>query len=207
MTAPSRSRLLGTIGSLVVVLAALLAAAPAIAHTDLADTDPAADATLEQPPRTVRLTFTETISEDFADATIRVGDSKPITVRSTVAGRGLLLTIPPELRADTVPGDTGWRVSYRVVSRDGHPITGSYGFVVRSTSASSSAPTPRPSPTQRTSESASASPTGSSPPSATGPTESGNAWASTVIIGGLAAFGAVTAAIWLARRRREETEE
>ncbi|MBU6245982.1 MAG: copper resistance protein CopC [Actinomycetales bacterium] len=112
--------------ALSVLAPAVLALAPvASAHTSLVSSDPADGAVLRQAPQAVTLTFDEdllaganTISINLADGT--VVESRPVEP----SGPSVTLPWPSGLSA----GD--YQVAYRVVSGDGHPVTGAVSFTV-----------------------------------------------------------------------------
>ena len=106
--------------------AVLLGASPATAHTGLADSDPAAGARLQRAPERIVLRFTDAISADFAQLSVRRGTDSPRPLREVVDGATVSATLPaPD---DSRQGRAEWVVAYRVVSADGHPITGSVSF-------------------------------------------------------------------------------
>ena len=133
---------------------ALLAPA-ALAHSELVSSDPADGATLDAPPTTVSFTFNEALMPDFVrfvgtDPSGATGDL-PV---SSVEGPTATIDWP----ADAPAGE--WRVNYRVVSQDGHPIEGGITFTYDG---------PSPSPTGALPTSAaptSAAPTSAAPTSA-----------------------------------------
>ncbi|GID27671.1 hypothetical protein C8E87_7917 [Paractinoplanes brasiliensis] len=121
-----------------VVLAAVVAvsvpAVPAWAHAQLLSSAPAAGAVLPTSPAEVTLRFSEEPNPSFT--TIVLSD----TARTRIP------TGPPAITSATVTvaleapvADGVYTVAYRVVSKDGHTVQGSYVFTVGS---SSSAPSP-----------------------------------------------------------------
>jgi copper transport protein len=115
---------------LVALLAVWLAggvvtAGPAAAHATLVSTDPGEGARLEQAPDRITLRFSESVSLGAGYARLLQADG---TVHlSTASVDGDTLTITPR---SALPDDRGYLVTYRVVSADSHPISGSYSFVV-----------------------------------------------------------------------------
>lgn len=116
----------------VAVTAATLLAAPAHAHAGLVGSTPEDGATIEQFDDTVVLTFTEEVAQpvtvvvtDPAGAGLQVGEA-------TIDGNEVRQQVEPA----TVAGLH--TLAFRVVSSDGHPITGQ----VRVTVESPDAPTP-----------------------------------------------------------------
>lgn len=163
-------------------LAAAMAAEPtkAAAHSDLTASSPTAGSS-GAPPEAVVLTFSDEVEPTFARVTLAVDGAKPVTLPSKVTGSEVRAT-PTEI--DRNDAQQEWKVAYRVVSGDGHPITGTLSFTVEpATNTQESAtqepadqgagtPVPAPSPSP---QGASASPTptaaaaGSATPTSTVP--------------------------------------
>lgn len=112
----------------------LSAPAPARAHATLVSTDPAQGAVLEAAPDAVRLTFSENVS--LVPDGVRVFDAAGAEVSSdaTASGRDLAVELADE------PGEGTLVVVWRVVSEDGHPISGSLAFSIGAPSAEVVAP-------------------------------------------------------------------
>jgi copper resistance protein C len=126
---------------------------PAFAHTDLISVDPADTARLAQVPGEVTLEFSEEMNPELSTATLQVDDSAPTTL-DLANGRSastLVATVPASM---TVEPDavSRWRVAYRVVSADGHPVAGESTFTVRRTDVPSEDPSGGPSSTEDTGE-------------------------------------------------------
>ncbi|MFS3127649.1 copper resistance protein CopC [Nocardioides sp. Bht2] len=125
----SRIRLLGRLSSVaaLLLLLPLLGLSPASAHTALVSSDPADGAELTQAPTSVALTFTETMSADLSSASLRIAGNPAVKLPLSVGDS-------PEILLAEVPATVGsgkkWTVAYRVVSRDGHPVTGEVNFTV-----------------------------------------------------------------------------
>ncbi|WP_418276553.1 copper resistance CopC family protein [Isoptericola jiangsuensis] len=113
-------------GGIALTTVALLAtAAPASAHDELVSSDPAADAVLDSAPTTVTLTY----SDDLLDvgATVIVADAAGddrADAAPVIDGDTVSVTLDPDLP------DGGYEVRWRVVSSDGHPVSGAVPFVV-----------------------------------------------------------------------------
>jgi methionine-rich copper-binding protein CopC len=115
-------------------------AAPAVAasggafHAHLVRADPAVNDTIAATPTAVRLWFSEPVELGLSRVKIvRVGGDtvKTSALRhegSAATTAALDLSSPP-----TAPGT--YVVTYRVVSRDGHPTSGSYNFVLKGASS------------------------------------------------------------------------
>ncbi|MEE2061724.1 copper resistance CopC family protein [Rhodococcus artemisiae] len=112
----------------------LLGVAPAQAHSTLIGSTPAADATAAGSPDEIELEFNQPINTAFATVTLTDGEgAQRGSSEAIVDAERVRLAIPEPLSA----GD--YTVGYRVVSADGHPITGSYAFTI--TAAAGQAPT------------------------------------------------------------------
>ncbi|MCR4513226.1 copper resistance CopC family protein [Aeromicrobium sp. 50.2.37] len=119
---------------LVATLALLAVPTPALAHASVESSDPADGATLSALPQTVSVTLNEEIG---SGAVLRVLDSSGTRLDDgevTVAGRRVLVGVRT---ADAQPG--AYRLVYRVVSADGHAVSGQVGFTL---SADAGAPEP-----------------------------------------------------------------
>lgn len=102
-------------------------ASPAAAHNALVASAPKDGAVLRTAPATVELEFTEVVNDRFA----RVAVTDPAgNVLSAAPARVEGTTVTQPL---TLPGPGRYRVGFRVVSTDGHPVEGSMSFTVRST--------------------------------------------------------------------------
>ena len=119
------------------VTLAVAVAPPAAAHADLVLSSPDDGARLAAVPDRVELTF----SEDLLPETVVVSveDSSGMVIRVLeleVDGSDVIVTWPPGLSG------ADYTVNYRVVSQDGHPVSGSLAFTVDAppTAATSVAP-------------------------------------------------------------------
>ena len=117
------------LGSVLLALGILVAGpAPlALAHADLILSTPDDGARLPEVPTEVELTF----SEDLLPETVVVSveDSAGMVIRVLeyeVDGADVIVTWPPGLSG------SDYTVNYRVVSQDGHPVSGSLAFTVDS---------------------------------------------------------------------------
>ncbi|MEV8419990.1 copper resistance CopC family protein [Streptomyces niveus] len=176
---------------LVVPLAAaplLFAAQPAYAHTDLVTGSPAEAASESRPPQTIKLTFSDEMTSRYAKVALTTPDGEQGAAGAPqVTGRTVTLPVKPGLPAG------GYTVGYRVVSADGHPVTGSYRFTVEE-AAPAPAPTPTPTPTPSRTADASQTPDASSTPDPPLPV--------VAIAGGLFLLAAAGVSVAVTRRRR-----
>jgi copper transport protein len=107
------------------VLFSLLLASPAAAHAELVSTIPANGAQLRRPPTEIQMRFTESVS--LVVDGIRLVDNAGTTVATpdpTVDAQTLTWPMPPDLP------EGPYIVTWRVVSADGHPISGAFAFGV-----------------------------------------------------------------------------
>lgn len=112
----------------VLTLTALLVlAGPASAHTSLDRSDPVDGAVLAAPPAALTLTFTDPMVAAFSSVSI-TGPSGGTTVDETAGLRaeGTAVVVP----ADWVQQSGRYEVGYRVLSQDGHPVTGAIAFTL-----------------------------------------------------------------------------
>ncbi|BBY96443.1 hypothetical protein MGALJ_61120 (plasmid) [Mycobacterium gallinarum] len=163
----------------------------AAAHTALASSDPASDATVTTPPAAIVLTFNEDISPQFASVVVSSADGRNwISGSPQVERQRLTSAVGPDR-----PGNGVYTVGYRVVSADGHPVTGSYSFTIAGVSEEPP-PTSTPAPV--------APSTAASPPSASTPaTSDTRTTVITAAVAGLALGGVI--AFWQSRRQRRKT--
>nr|WP_246284396.1 copper resistance CopC family protein [Nocardioides perillae] len=110
---------------------ALLAAtaSPADAHSALESSSPTAGAQLRSAPDTIELRFNEPVLADYARASVSVGEGAPTTLSLEVTG-AVVVADTAEVRTPTGERSIPWTLRYRVVSADGHPITGELRFAV-----------------------------------------------------------------------------
>jgi copper resistance protein C len=120
-------------------------AAPALAHDQLVSTDPADGAVLDVLPAAIALDFSAELLDEPNATVVEVTDA---TGANLAAGAplvdGALVT-----QGLTGAGSGPITVLWRVVSSDGHPISGQFGFTVTApgptpTSTATATPTPTP---------------------------------------------------------------
>lgn len=136
-----RWRRLALVVSLLAALSTLAAPA-AWAHSALISSSPAADSVLAVPPTRVELVFNEPIRDFEPKIAITVGDHDPVEVTPTVDGA----RVTADLTGVQWPTNAGaasvaWKLGYRVVSADGHPVSGLVPFSVGDGPAPSAAST------------------------------------------------------------------
>ena len=92
-------------------------------HAELTSSNPADGSALAQTPETVELTFSEDLLVDTVEIAVTNSDQELVDNVVVSTERNTVTTIWPE----DLPGGE-YRVAYRVVSNDGHPITGVIDF-------------------------------------------------------------------------------
>ena len=139
-------------GIATLIISTGIGAQTAEAHSELESSSPTAGARLDAPPAQIRCIFTETMEDKFAAVTVSIDGSKAQPVASRVDGATVTATAPNAVPAE----EQEWIVAYRVVSADGHPISGTITFAV-------AAPSSKPSPSSSSAADRSATPTPASP--------------------------------------------
>ncbi|MEJ1155264.1 MULTISPECIES: copper resistance CopC family protein [Microbacterium] len=194
VTVLSRS-LLAILAAMLLAFATLMFASPAHAHDELTGSEPAADATLDVLPSEVRLTFSDAISQEEGASEIEVTDASGISLVAAdpaVTDNVLIQPIEGEAIGEVT-------VLWKVVSSDGHPISGEYAFTVTAPIPTETAE-PEPTATEEPIVEPTAATTAE--PSATATAEaadaddaSGTVWP--WIVGGIVVLGLVGAVIYL----------
>ena len=114
--------------ALVILLLAPLNTSAASAHAQLTSANPKQKSVITVMPKKVVLQFNEDLINLEPGNLLRVTDPKGKAVQTgTVTVFGNQLSVA--LRTSKVLGK--YRVNYRAISADGHPITGSYEFTLR----------------------------------------------------------------------------
>ncbi|MGH3741218.1 MAG: copper resistance CopC family protein [Micromonosporaceae bacterium] len=99
-----------------------VAGSPAYAHVSLVSSDPKDDARLGKPPAEVTLVFNEQLDPALTKVSVAVDGT---VVATTPQVNGSKITVP-------LQGERGrYRVAYRVVAGDGHPVEDMIEFTVR----------------------------------------------------------------------------
>ncbi|MGO2171702.1 MAG: copper resistance protein CopC [Micrococcaceae bacterium] len=112
-------------------LLTLTGAQAASAHAELLSTTPENGAVLDAAPSEVVLTFNEPVQ--LIDGSIRLfpGDEAPLALDALVSNTDVIAEFPVDV------SDGAYALSYRVVSADGHPISGAITFTIGDTSKAS----------------------------------------------------------------------
>jgi methionine-rich copper-binding protein CopC len=120
-----------------VCVALLLGAGPASAHTRLQSSDPADGSNIGSAPESVSLQFNEDIQAEFATLSVVGPDGTQYQKGVVSAANGQISTAVSPL------GPAGaYQIGYRVVSDDGHPVTGKVSFTLTAPGPGGALPTP-----------------------------------------------------------------
>ena len=120
--------------------AALATAPAAAAHDELVSTVPAAGERLDEAPAELELTFSSALMDLGNQIQVLDADGRNWAESAPVLSRE---TLVQPLPAEMPNGE--YSVRWRAVSSDGHPITGSYEFLVGADAVAGSAATAVPS--------------------------------------------------------------
>jgi len=115
----------------------------ATVHTMLVSSVPAANSRLATSPPQLRLVYSEPVEGKLARVTIVPSTGAPIVLKPTGDPRDVHGVIAP--MAPLAPGS--YRVEWRVVSADGHPVDGKFVFAIEDTTLGTQPalpPTPEP---------------------------------------------------------------
>ena len=121
---------------------AALAILPSAKHATLVSSEPAANSHLASAPTRVRLVYSEPIEGKLAKVTIVPATAAPIVLRAGADPRDVHAVIAP---VDAL-GPGTYKVEWRVVSADGHPVDGTFSFTVGDTTVSAAPAPVTPSP-------------------------------------------------------------
>ena len=118
-------------------LALLVGAGPAAAHTRLLGSDPADGTSLDTAPTRISLQFNEAMQPGFSTVTVIGPDGTAFQTGDVTADGGAVsIGVAPLGAAGR------YEIGYRVISEDGHPVTGSVSFTM---TAAGAVPTAAPS--------------------------------------------------------------
>ncbi|MEV4896094.1 copper resistance CopC family protein [Nonomuraea sp. NPDC055795] len=109
--------------------------APAQAHNVLVSSDPRADAVLTAAPQRVTLVFDQPVRQGYAQIGLTGPGGEALTAGATVVAKERV-SVP--LKALTANG--AYVVGYRILSSDGHPVTGQVRFTLKLSAPAGEAP-------------------------------------------------------------------
>lgn len=177
----------------------VVGAAPASAHTALVTITPAANARLTDPPTQVVMVFNEPVSTTFV--TVVVTNAAGVSVvkgKARVQGATVTQALSPDLASGA------YRIAFRVISDDGHPVTGASTFTLALVPGTS----PTPSATDPTTSAGTPSAAPTDPVTKKPPAENNDpvqeSWAALLLVPIAGIFGllVIGAAALLSHRRR-----
>ena len=121
---------------LCLAIAAMLLPVTAAAHATLLKSQPAAGTVTQTSPSEVRLTFSEEVLPGMSSLILVLSDGSEVNLRGANDSHDIrvLTASLPHLP----PG--GYGITWRVISADGHPTSGTYSFLVVPPPAASSTP-------------------------------------------------------------------
>lgn len=123
------SLLLSAVLTLVIGSFGLMSASPALAHDQLIGSNPKNGAKLDKQPEWLELEFSGNIQDIGTEIQV-MHDGKDVSAGEiTIEGRKVTSALPDDLG----PGD--YKVVWRVVSSDGHPISGDLTFTIKDSNA------------------------------------------------------------------------
>jgi len=181
---------------LLAVAAAVGVASPAQAHDQIISTSPSEDGHVDTAPAEVSMVYTDSLIEVGAVVLVMDDDEKdwadgPVALDGPNATQAIKAGMP----------DGVYQVRWRVVSSDGHPISGVYDFAVGTATLTADTGTETASNTQATADPAAAGPDEGT---ASGATSTTSTVSSTVVIGLLGAVAGVAVlggVLWFHSRR------
>lgn len=179
---------------------------PAAAHTELKSSTPKDGATVEKAPSHVELVFTESINRQFVTIVV-TGPGGQKVAKGKPGTKGPVVTQP--LTADLPNGR--YAIAFRVVSSDGHPVSGELHFTLKAPAPVPSATPTTASPAAGPSSAGAATPAGAAPSSpaagtsAAASSSSGGGWTAALVAAVLVV--AIAAGTLVVRRRRRGAAE
>lgn len=123
------SLLLSAVLTLVIGSFGLMSASPALAHDQLIGSNPKNGAKLDKQPEWLELEFSGNIQDIGTEIQV-MHEGKDVSAGEiAIEGRKVTSALPDDL----APGD--YKVVWRVVSSDGHPISGTLEFTINDSNA------------------------------------------------------------------------
>lgn len=116
--------------ALVGAWALIVPAGSASAHSSLISSRPAASSVQSQPPGSVELVFDQDVDTAYAQIAVTVGGASPIPLTPDIDGQTVRADLAATGAERQSAGAALWSIGYRVVSGDGHPISGVMSFTV-----------------------------------------------------------------------------
>lgn len=118
-------------------LTLLLGTGVASAHTRLLSSDPADGTSLDTGPSRVALEFNESMQPGFSTITVVGPDGTRFQTGDVTADGGSV-----SIGVSPLGAAGRYEIGYRVISEDGHPVTGSVAFTLTTDGPAAPAPAP-----------------------------------------------------------------
>ena len=112
-----------TVTTVMALAVCITGASAASAHSNELESSPGEGARLAEAPATVVITFDEPLMDVGAALVVRDGAGRVVSGAASVDGRRISTPL-------SHAGSGEFTVAFRVVSQDGHSVSGSYGFAV-----------------------------------------------------------------------------
>ncbi len=108
--------------------AVLVAVSPAWAHAKLVTSNPAANATLSAPPKTITLTFNEKLVPAFSKFELVMPEhgGMKVPVKTVISADGKTITGTPQGALT----NGAYKITWSAASKDGHKMSGEVPFKV-----------------------------------------------------------------------------
>ena len=121
---------------LVTLIGVAAGATTVLLHATLLRSTPAANARLTAPPKTVRLVFSEQVVPDLSQISLVGADGNSISLKVANDPHDVHVLVG---NVDTPLAGGSYKVVWRVLSADGHPVGGNYAFSLAGTADTSRA--------------------------------------------------------------------
>lgn len=186
---------------------ALVPAGSASAHDFLVSSSPTAGSTVEAPPGSVSLTFNDLVLDLAGDGSSSIVEVTGPEAAATHFETGCASILGRTVSVPVALGSAGvYRVSWQIVSSDGHPVSDSFSFTYAPPAGTATAPgTPAAPECGR----AGAGTLGALPPSSTSASDGAAGWLILGVAGGivLLALSAVVVVLLLSRRAEDSEKK
>jgi methionine-rich copper-binding protein CopC len=100
---------------------------PALAHTDLIKSNPAADSTVSA-PKTIILTFSEKVAPAFTGVALAMNDGMKYALTTAISPDGKIITVTPKGSLMSGAYKLTWHAA---AAEDGHRTDGAFSFKIK----------------------------------------------------------------------------
>lgn len=193
-------RLVALVAALVLAaFAVVVTSSPARAHDELLGSDPAAGSSVDELPAELRLTFSGAIAAEPGASELRVTDASGAAL---VDGAP---TTQDNVLIQPLAGEASGAVTvlWKVVSSDGHPISGEFAFTVSAPAAPTATSDPTPSESVAPTETSTPAPTQEPTTPVGGASDSADIWPWILLAVLALAVIAAVVSLLVSRRRRD----